>query len=162
MKKYTILFALLIGMILVAAEAVPQDRAFSQSPTGCYDKSGRPIACPQNPDPGVKEKPGPKNKPVVVTVIIPHFATATPTPLMIMPKPFPYPFLYPYPYPKPVIPHIVTQNACVFGPCWLFGFLGGDPVELLAGGGFIVFLLVIGFVFFRGRITPGGGKSSHQ
>ena len=157
MKKYMILFAVLIGMILVAVEAVPQDRAFSQSPSQCRDPNGAYIPCPpQNSK--EPEKPGPKNKPVVVTVIIPHFATATPTPAhpVFYPYPFPYLHAYPYPYLKPIhhLPNVEVQY-CKFCPPWFNTFLG-DPIEILASGGLFVFLVVIGFVFFRSRINPGG------
>jgi hypothetical protein len=154
MKKYMILFAVLIGMILVAVEAVPQDRAFSQSPTECHDKAGYVIPCPQNP--GEPDKPGPKNKkPVVVTVMIPNLNTPTPTPVPLL---YPYPFPYPYLYPTPV-PHIpnVEVQYCKFCPIWFNTFLG-DPIELLASGGLFIFLVVIGFVFFRSRINLGVKK----
>ena len=97
--------------------------------------------------------------------------TAVPTLVLTHPVPYllphPYPIL-PYPitlYPTP-IPHIigpvVNQNLCKIGPCWLFNLLSGDPVELLAGAGFIIFVIVIAFAFFRGRMNSGGGKGPSQ
>ena len=164
MKKYTILFALLTGMILLAFEAVPQYRAFSLS-NGCVDpKTGGSIPCPPSGSSGGPEKPGPKNHPTKVPTLVPPTPTLVP---YVLPYPHPYPIL-PYPitlYPTP-IPHIigpvVNQNLCKIGPCWLFNLLSGDPVELLAIAGFIVFLVVIGFVFLRGRNTPRGGGGSIQ
>jgi hypothetical protein len=69
MKKYTILFALLTGMILLAFEAVP---ALQVSADTCGGK-GQPACPPPNPgSSGGQQIPGPKNHkptPVPPTVI---------------------------------------------------------------------------------------------
>jgi hypothetical protein len=168
MKKYTSLFALLIIMTLLIIETVPLVRVSAES-LKCGDRGQPPCPPPANPgnpsNSGGPEKPGPKNRkptpvPPTPTLVVPP--TATPT--LVLPYPYPYPLPYPYsgssiitPTPVPfVIPNIQGQNACKFGPCWLFNLLSGDPVELLAIGGFIVFVIVIAFVFFRGRMNSGG------
>jgi hypothetical protein len=164
MKKYTILFALLTGMILLAFEAVPQYRAFSLS-NGCVDpKTGGSIPCPPSGSSGGPEKPGPKNHPTSVATPVPTKAP-TPVPLVMFGPTVPPIVLggpKPTPYPYPILPHIANQNLCQLGPCWPFGIQPGDPVELLAGGGFLAFLVVIGFVLFRGRNAQGGGGGSIQ
>jgi len=146
MKKYTILFALLTGMILLAFEAVPALQASAQSKCGGV---GQP-ACPSNPGSGGPEKPGPKNHPTPVPptpTLVPPQVIALPTiPIMIPMIPTPYPYVIHIPDP-----------VCRIGPCWPFIINPGDPVELLAGGGFLAFLIVIGIVFFRGRNARGGG-----
>jgi hypothetical protein len=155
MKKYTSLFALLIIMTLLIIETVPQYHVFSQ---GCTDpKTGRPITCPPAGSSGGPEKPGPKNrKPTPMPV--------PPTPTLVVLQPLPYPHPYPISYPQ-AYPTSVTKlsdisvpprNLCVIGPCWPFNINPGDPVEMLAGGGFIVFVVVIAFAFFRGRMNSGG------
>ena len=156
MKKYTILFALLTGMILLAFEAVPALQVSAQSQCG---GKGQPACPPSNPgSSGGPEKPGPKNHPTPVPppptlVAGPTLVMSLPTiPIMmpIIPSPTPYPY-----------PHIPDQNLCRVGPCGpLSSYFPGDPVEYLAGGGFLVFLIVIGFVFFRGRNAQGGGGNS--
>ena len=164
MKKYTILFALLVGMVLLIIETVPAVRVSAQSTCGGRTQPPCPPVNPVNP--GGPEKPGPKNrKPTPVPTVIP---TATPT-LVVALKPLPYPHIYPIFYPQSYptsVPKISLppQNLylCKIGPCWLFNLLSGDPVELLAIAGFIVFLVVIGFVFLRGRNTPRGGGGAIQ
>jgi hypothetical protein len=149
MKKYTILFALLTGMILLAFEAVPALQVYAQNPCG-----GNFPPCPSNPgNPSGPQIPGPKNhKPTPVP------PTAVPAgPVLVGPQLPPVviglPTSYPTPYP---IVH-VPDPVCRIGPCWPFFINPGDPVEMLAGGGFLAFLIVIGFVFFRGRNSQGGG-----
>ena len=164
MKKYTILFALLVAIILLAFEVFPQVMVSAQNPCG-NGRGQKP--CPPVPgNPGNPGNPGPKNKkPTLVPSAVP---TSTPT---LIPPPHPYPYPYPYPgghtpTPTPVpggLPHIPDQNLCKIGPCWPFGFLNpGDPVEYLAGGGLIVFLVILGFVFFRGGNKPGGGAGGNS
>ena len=152
MKKYTILFALLTGMILLAFEAVPQYRVFSQ---GCMGPNGKPVDCPPAGS-GGPEKPGPKNRkptPVPPTpTLVPPQVIALPTIPILMPI-IPSPTPYPTPYPIVHIP----DPVCRIGPCWPLIVNPGDPVELLAGGGFLAFLIVIGIVFFRGRNAAGRG-----
>jgi hypothetical protein len=155
MKKCMILFALLIGMILFALETVPSVHVDAQAKT--------PV--PGNPGgPGGPEKPGPKNHPTSVATPVPTKAP-TPVPLVMFGPTVPPIVLggpKPTPYPYPILPHIANQNLCQLGPCWPFGIQPGDPVELLAGGGFLAFLVVIGFVLFRGRNAQGGGGGSIQ
>jgi hypothetical protein len=154
MKKYTILFALLTGMILLAFEAVPALQASAQ----CIGTNGQPYVCAPPGSSGGSEKPGPKNHPTTEPTKAPTnvpsvmFGPKPPPIVMGGPKPTPYPY---------VIPHIPSQNLCQIGPCWPFGIQPGDPVEYLAGGGFLAFLVVIGFVLLRnGHSTPGGEGGS--
>jgi hypothetical protein len=155
MKKYTSLFALLAMMTLLIIETIPQYRVFSQSPT-CRNAAGAPIPCPPPGNQGGPQIPGPKNRKPTPTPVPP-----TPT---LVPYVHPFPYLYPHPapygftlYPTP-IPHLVIPNkvTCNFVPCWVYDLIPHDPIELLAGGGFIVFVVVIAFVFFRGRMNSGG------
>ena len=161
MKKYTILFVLLVAIILLAFEVVPQGLVSAQD-RAAMAPNQKP--CPPVPgNPGNPGNPGPKNKkPTLVPSAVP---TSTPT---LIPAPLPYPYPYPYPgHPTPVptlvIPHITDQNLCKIGPCWPFAFLNpGDPVEYLAGGGLFVFLVILGIVFFRGGNKPGGGAGGNS
>jgi hypothetical protein len=146
MKKYTILFALLVGTILFAIEAAPQNHVLSLS-EGCQDPNGKKIPCPPS---GNNDTPGPKNKkPTPVDTIVP---TSTPTSIPILqPTPYPYPYPYPPHKPKPTpVSGGITSNACVLYLCW-------NPILVLAGGGVSIFLIIVAFVFFRGGIIPPGG-----
>jgi hypothetical protein len=154
MKKYTILFALLTGVILLAFEAVPALQVSAQSICGA---KGQP-PCPSNPGSGGPQIPGPKNKkptPVPPTPVPP---TAVPAgPVLSGPQLPPVVIGLPTSYPTPYPIHLPDQNLCRIGPCWPFIINPGDPVELLAGGGFLAFLIVIGVAFFRSRSASGGG-----
>jgi hypothetical protein len=150
MKKYTILFALLTGMILLALEAAPALQASAQSQCGT---KGQP-PCPSNPgSSGGPQIPGPKNrKPTPVPpspTSVPPQVLGLPTIPVVISLPTSYPT--PYPFVK------VNQNLCRVGPCGPLFINPGDPVEMLAGVGFLVFLIVIGVAFFRGRNASGGG-----
>jgi hypothetical protein len=151
MKKYAILFALLTGIILLAFEAVPALQVSAQSMCG---GKGQP-PCPSNPgSSGGPQIPGPKNRkptpaPTPVPTPVPPQVIGLPT----IPVVIPLPTAYPTPYPTVHIP----DPVCRIGPCWPLIVNPGDPVELLAGGGFLAFLIVIGIVFFRGRNAAGRG-----
>jgi hypothetical protein len=145
MKKYTILFELLTGMILLAFEVAPALQVFAAS---------APTSVPGNPgNPSGPQIPGPKNKKPTLVPPTP----VPPTPVIVgIPDIIPFipsPTSYPTPYPI----HLPDQNLCKIGPCWPFIINPGDPVEMLAGVGFLVFLIVIGVAFFRGRNASGGG-----